>query len=120
MYNFIFFHLFPQDCHGIGGDNNIPVQDDTQNVLIDEGYQNGTHTQIQFRRPLETCDPHDVTINVSLSLNRVKTEKYKQLINLIRIYLTLKYIKKILFLLFFSFEHTKLGKYNKASLGIFG
>ncbi|XP_055310996.1 MOXD1 homolog 1 [Sitodiplosis mosellana] len=50
------------DCHGTGGDNTIPVQDDTQNVLAEEGYQNGTHTQIVFRRPLETCDPHDVTI----------------------------------------------------------
>lgn len=49
----------------MGGDNTIPVKDDTQNVLAEEGYQNGTHTQIQFRRPLETCDPHDVTITVN-------------------------------------------------------
>lgn len=49
----------------MGGDKSIPVQDDTQNVLVEEGYQNGTHTQIQFRRTLETCDPHDVTITVS-------------------------------------------------------
>lgn len=54
-----------QDCHGIGSESTVPVQDDTQNVLVEEGYQNGTHTQIQFRRPLETCDPHDVTITVS-------------------------------------------------------
>lgn len=49
----------------MGGDNAVPVKDDTQNVIAEEGYQNGTHTQIQFRRPLETCDPHDVTITVS-------------------------------------------------------
>lgn len=61
----IFIQLYLQDCHGMGGDNSIPIQDDTQNVLVEEGYQNGTHTQIQFRRPLETCDPHDVTITVS-------------------------------------------------------
>lgn len=54
-----------QDCHGIGGDNTTPVKDDTQNVQIEEGYQNGTHTQIIFRRALETCDPRDVTITVS-------------------------------------------------------
>lgn len=54
-----------QDCHGTGGDSTIPVQDDTQNVMAEEGYQNGTHTQIQFRRPLETCDPHDYVISVS-------------------------------------------------------
>lgn len=59
-----------QDCHGTGGDKTIPVQDDTQNVLAEEGYQNGTHTQIIFRRPLETCDPHDVTITVSLIQSR--------------------------------------------------
>lgn len=45
-----------------------PIQDDTQNWLIDDGIQNGTHTQIQFRRALETCDPHDVTFNVSIQL----------------------------------------------------
>lgn len=56
---------FKQDCHGTGGEHTIPVQDDTQNVIAEEGYQNGTHTQIQFRRPLETCDPHDVTITVN-------------------------------------------------------
>lgn len=60
-----------QDCHGIGGDNNTPVQDDTQNVIIEDSYQNGTHTQIQFRRPLETCDPHDITINVSMINNYI-------------------------------------------------
>lgn len=58
-----------QDCHGTGGDNTIPVQDDTQNVLAEEGYQNGTHTQIVFRRPLETCDPHDCSITVRRRVN---------------------------------------------------
>lgn len=27
--------------------------------------QNGTHTQVEFRRNLETCDPHDIAITVS-------------------------------------------------------
>lgn len=58
--------LYFQDCHGTGGDSTIPVQDDTQNVCAEEGYQNGTHTQIQFRRPLETCDPHDYVITVCI------------------------------------------------------
>lgn len=63
----------------MGGDNTIPVKDDTQNVLAEEGYQNGTHTQIQFRRPLETCDPHDVTITV----NRIVTRKLCQRIQIL-------------------------------------
>lgn len=80
--------LFPfQDCHGSLTANPAPIQDDTQNYMIDSGYQNATHTQvrisvykssiskisnvrslhfqIQFRRVLETCDPHDVTLSVS-------------------------------------------------------
>lgn len=38
-----------------------------------DGYQNSTHTQIQFRRALETCDPHDVHLGVSkiIYLNKI-------------------------------------------------
>lgn len=46
--------------------NGAPIQDDTQNYIIEQGMQNNTHTQIQFRRSLETCDPNDITITVSI------------------------------------------------------
>lgn len=35
-----------QDCHGSLTANPAPVQDDTQNYMIDSGYQNATHTQV--------------------------------------------------------------------------
>ena len=60
-----FFIIF-QDCHGSRNGNGEPVQDDTQNYIVEEGYQNLTHTKIKFRRPLETCDPHDVKITVNI------------------------------------------------------
>ncbi len=42
-----FFRLFNfQDCHGSLSDNPAPIQDDTQNYMIDSGYQNATHTQV--------------------------------------------------------------------------
>ncbi|KAJ6646048.1 hypothetical protein Bhyg_01257 [Pseudolycoriella hygida] len=35
-----------EDCHGSHStENSAPVQDDTQNYIIDSGYQNATHTQ---------------------------------------------------------------------------
>lgn len=43
------------------------MQDDTQNYVADGGFQNVTHTQIEFHRALETCDPHDLPLNVSIS-----------------------------------------------------
>ncbi|GAB0098044.1 uncharacterized protein DMENIID0001_137340 [Sergentomyia squamirostris] len=54
------------DCHGPSSGNGAPIQDDTQNYVIEEGSQNATHTQIQFRRNLETCDPHDLPLGVSI------------------------------------------------------
>ncbi|XP_059608084.1 MOXD1 homolog 1 [Phlebotomus argentipes] len=50
------------DCHGPSSGNGAPIQDDTQNYVVEEGTQNATHTQIQFRRSLETCDPHDLPL----------------------------------------------------------
>jgi hypothetical protein len=60
----MFYYL--QDCHGPSEGNGRPTQDDTQNYIVESGYQNGTHTKITFRRPLETCDPHDLPIGVSV------------------------------------------------------
>lgn len=37
-----------QDCHGSLSDNPAPIQDDTQNYMIDSGYQNATHTQVSI------------------------------------------------------------------------
>lgn len=60
------YHLnFFQDCHGQRDGNGAPIQDDTQNYTVVNGYQNTTHTVIQFKRPLETCDPDDIAITVS-------------------------------------------------------
>uniref|UniRef100_A0A336L841 CSON004817 protein n=1 Tax=Culicoides sonorensis TaxID=179676 RepID=A0A336L841_CULSO len=50
------------DCHGPRDGNGAPIQDDTQNYTVINGYQNATHTVIQFKRALETCDPDDVVI----------------------------------------------------------
>lgn len=53
-----------QDCHGQRDGNGAPIQDDTQNYTVINGYQNATHTVIQFKRALETCDPDDLVITV--------------------------------------------------------
>ncbi|XP_055379541.1 MOXD1 homolog 1 [Condylostylus longicornis] len=51
------------DCHGdLTSNSAAPIQDDTQNYNIIDGFQNSTHTQIEFSRSLETCDPHDLPI----------------------------------------------------------
>ena len=58
--------------------NAAPIQDDTQNYIAEYGMQNATHTIVQFRRPLETCDPHDLPLGVSSkvtsSVSRVKRD----------------------------------------------
>lgn len=54
-----------QDCHGPHSGNSAPIQDDTQNYVAEFGMQNATHTIVQFRRSLETCDPHDLPLGVS-------------------------------------------------------
>lgn len=41
------------------------IQDDTQNYVVAGGYQNVTHTQVEFYREMETCDPHDLDLGVS-------------------------------------------------------
>lgn len=35
--------------------------------MVDGGMQNNTHTVVEFRRNLETCDPNDIQITVSFS-----------------------------------------------------
>lgn len=59
-----------QDCHTDNIDKD-PIQDDTQNYIIINGYQNVTHTQVEFYREMETCDPHDLNLGVSKK-NKIK------------------------------------------------
>ncbi|XP_011550979.3 MOXD1 homolog 1 [Plutella xylostella] len=49
------------DCHGPEIDN-IAVADEVQNYELISGYQNETHTTIEFRRQLDTCDRQDFLI----------------------------------------------------------
>lgn len=68
--------LYLQDCHGPATGHGAPIQDDTQNYLIENGIQNATHTEVQFRRQLETCDPNDLPIGVSIYLKNVYDYNY--------------------------------------------
>lgn len=49
------------DCHGLESENKA-VADDVQNYELISGYQNKTHTTIEFRRLLDTCDRQDFAI----------------------------------------------------------
>ncbi|KAG6448889.1 MOXD1 homolog 1 [Manduca sexta] len=49
------------DCHGPDYQD-LPVADDVQNYELISGYQNDTHTTIEFRRQLDTCDKQDFVI----------------------------------------------------------
>ncbi|XP_062127901.1 MOXD1 homolog 1 [Drosophila sulfurigaster albostrigata] len=40
-----------------------PLQDDTQNYHVIDGYQNATHTYVHFKRLIETCDPYDMPLS---------------------------------------------------------
>lgn len=48
------------DCHGPKTGNGVPIQDDTQNYIVVDGFQNATHTEVEFFRQIETCDPFDL------------------------------------------------------------
>uniref|UniRef100_B4MQU2 GK21375 n=2 Tax=Drosophila willistoni TaxID=7260 RepID=B4MQU2_DROWI len=49
------------DCHGSTHQpHGAPLQDDTQNYHVVGGYQNNTHTHMEFKRQIETCDPYDL------------------------------------------------------------
>lgn len=56
--------FFLQDCHGPQFDD-LAVADDVQNYELISGYQNDTHTTVEFRRQLDTCDRQDFVISVS-------------------------------------------------------
>ncbi|KAI5638046.1 DOMON domain-containing protein [Phthorimaea operculella] len=49
------------DCHGLTFDD-LAVADEVQNYELISGYQNETHTTIEFRRMLDTCDKQDFII----------------------------------------------------------
>ncbi|XP_013180153.1 PREDICTED: MOXD1 homolog 1-like [Papilio xuthus] len=49
------------DCHGLEFEDRA-VADDVQNYELISGYQNDTHTTIEFRRLLDTCDRQDFVI----------------------------------------------------------
>ncbi|KAH1015716.1 hypothetical protein HUJ04_007058 [Dendroctonus ponderosae] len=48
------------DCHGVSkSQGSAPVRDVIDNYTLMRGEQNDTHTIIEFRRVLDTCDPDD-------------------------------------------------------------
>ncbi|XP_049876022.1 MOXD1 homolog 1-like [Pectinophora gossypiella] len=49
------------DCHGLAFDDRA-VADEVQNYELISGYQNATHTTVEFRRQLDTCDRQDFVI----------------------------------------------------------
>ncbi|CAH0564397.1 unnamed protein product [Brassicogethes aeneus] len=52
------------DCHGVPkSQGSAPVRDEVDNYTLMRGIQNDTHTVIEFRRVLDTCDPNDYVLN---------------------------------------------------------
>ncbi|XP_030383547.1 MOXD1 homolog 1 [Scaptodrosophila lebanonensis] len=52
------------DCYGSFSHPHLaPMRDDTQNYQVISGSQNGTHTEVEISRQIETCDPYDMPIN---------------------------------------------------------
>lgn len=66
----LLFFFVIQDCHGADHED-LPITDDVQNYELISGYQNETHTNVEFRRQLDTCDRQDFVIGVSI-LNSYK------------------------------------------------
>ncbi|XP_045124485.1 DBH-like monooxygenase protein 1 [Portunus trituberculatus] len=53
-------HVHDRYAHGM----TIPVVDIAQNVVVEGGYQNDTHTVMRFSRPWNTCDTkHDMKLS---------------------------------------------------------
>ena len=53
----------PQDRYAYG--MTTPVVDISQDVVVEGGYQNDTHTVMRFSRPWNTCDTeHDMKLSV--------------------------------------------------------
>ncbi|XP_050299023.1 MOXD1 homolog 1 [Anthonomus grandis grandis] len=51
------------DCHGVSkNQGSAPVRDLIDNYTLMRGSQNGTHTVIEFRRVLDTCDADDYVL----------------------------------------------------------
>jgi len=48
------------DRHSVG--NNAPYMDPSQDLELHSGYENDTHTVIQFYRLWDTCDPDDLVL----------------------------------------------------------
>jgi len=48
------------DRHAVG--NNVPYMDTSQDVRLDWGYENDTHTVVQFYRLWDTCDDEDIKL----------------------------------------------------------
>ncbi|GBP39915.1 hypothetical protein EVAR_83052_1 [Eumeta japonica] len=49
------------DCHGLQTEDKA-VSDEVQSYELISGYQNETHTTVEFRRQLDTCDVQDFVI----------------------------------------------------------
>lgn len=64
LQSFYFKCFLFQDCHGPEFDDKV-VADDVQDYELISAYQNKTHTCVEFRRPLDTCDKQDFVIGVS-------------------------------------------------------
>jgi hypothetical protein len=51
------------DCHGVpDSQGSVPIKDEIDNYTLMRGTQNDTHTVIEFRRVLDTCDPNDYVL----------------------------------------------------------
>lgn len=54
-----------QDCHGGSKDQGrAPIKDEVDNYRLIAGMENDTHTVIEFRRALDTCDSDDYVLGV--------------------------------------------------------
>ncbi|XP_022911259.2 MOXD1 homolog 1 [Onthophagus taurus] len=52
------------DCHGVPkSQGSAPVKDEHDNYTLMKGIENGTHTILEFRRALDTCDPDDYALS---------------------------------------------------------
>jgi hypothetical protein len=47
----------------------VPIKDEIDNYTLMRGTQNDTHTVIEFRRVLDTCDPNDYVLTVGIPLS---------------------------------------------------
>ena len=50
-----------EDRHAEG--NSVPKLDRSQDVILEWGMENDTHTVVQFHRAWDTCDPDDLLLS---------------------------------------------------------